>query len=83
MQAEASGLLEVFNKKNIRGPQALQAAVVRRPVSEADLEAAFLESKKHKDETIARQKAVLEDESASKEEKEIAREMLRTLGEEA
>lgn len=83
MQTEAAGLLETFNRKNIKGPQALQAAVVRRPVSESDLEQAFLESKKHKDATIARQKAVLEDEAASKEEKEIARETLRLLGEEA
>ena len=83
MQAEASGLLEVLNKAHAKGPQALQNAPVRRPVSESDLEQAFLESKKHKDATIARQKAVLEDESASKEEKEIARETLRLLGEEA
>lgn len=83
MQHEQAGFLEMLNRAHAKGPQALQAVPARRPVSEADLEQAFLESKKHKDETIARQKAVLEDEAATKEEKEIARETLRLLGEEA
>jgi hypothetical protein len=80
VQTDASGLLEVFNKKNIKGPQALQAAVVRRPVSEADLEAAFLDRQKWTEESITRAKAKFAAADATKEEKELARETLKTFG---
>lgn len=80
MQTEATGFLEKLNQAHAKGPLALQAVAPRRPISEADLEQAFLERQKETDTMIARAKAVLADEARSGDEKELARETLRTLG---
>lgn len=83
MQNESSDFLEKLNTKHVKGPQmlqAMQASPERRPITEADLEQAYLQRKKDAEGMIARAKAVLADETRSSNEKELARETLRTLG---
>jgi len=78
VQMEADGLLDSLKmrKMNMRS---LQSVPAPRPVTEADLEAAFKQRQKDNESMIARMKAVIEDPAASKEEKEMAREYLEGM----
>lgn len=81
LEAEDPGLLDTLNRKgSFKGMPALQAVPAPRPITEADLEQAFLQRKKDTEGMITRARAVLADETRSSNEKELARETLRMLG---
>lgn len=81
LEAEDPGLLDTLNRKgSFKGMPALQAVPAPRPITEADLEQAFLQRQKDTEGMISRAKAVLADDARSSNEKELARETLRMFG---
>ena len=71
-------LVDGLNGKRYQAPATLQSAPVRKPITEADLERAFAERQDRTKEIQDRATATLADESSSPDQKEIAREILRS-----
>src|SRR5215831_1108344 len=78
-QAEMPDMIDKLNAKHFRSIQKITRAE-RKPVTEEDLERAFQARQDRSEEMIAAARATLADPEASKNRKEIAREILRGCG---
>jgi hypothetical protein len=70
-------LAELLTRKQIRPLHQAPAAPVRKPITQEDLDRAFSERQDRTEELIADARAALADPEASRDRKEIAREILR------